>query len=168
MIEVLVVVMLIGIVAGFVTLSYQGGKQDRELEEFAKQIKALCKYSLDHAVFNSEELGLIINKEDSKLQFVRLNEKQQWENVTKDNVFRDRDIPSYIELDLNIEGESLALTDPNAQDHNDVKEPQILFLSSGELIPFELRITVQGLENNFRLKGLFSGKLQLFKNDDQI
>lgn len=150
LLEVMVVVVLIAIIVSFATLSI-----DTEPEKLAyegQRLTALMQLVAEEAIMNSNEYRCLFTLH--KYSFERYSEGD-WLKLD-DGILRPRELAANFRLDLTIENESVVLTD-NVDEEQEAAAV-ILFLSSGEVTPFELNIkTTSG--KKFSISNL-SGRLE--------
>jgi general secretion pathway protein H len=70
--------------------------------------------------------------------FYELNDMQQWLPLEEDKLFRVRELPEGMRMQLTLEGIDIVMSVVN-QD-----KPQVFILSSGETSPFILQMTLDG------------------------
>lgn len=148
LLELLVVLVIIGIVSSFAVLSTGLATHDKPLDKEAQRLLALMQMASEESVLKTEELGLTVSKDG--YHFLRY-EQNAWQPL-EDDLFRERNLPDDLALDLVLEGRPIVLEDPTQSDSktksssdmkddkDKVKAPQILFLSSGEVSPFALTV----------------------------
>ncbi len=149
LIELLVVILIIGIVISFASLSL-GQKSSRSLQDEAKRIHSLLRLAGEESVMQGRELAMQFSPEG--YQFMTLD-GADWVAVEKDNMLREREFPANLELELTVEGVEMDLRDRD-------NPPRILLLSSGEMTPFVLTLSILDGEA-YQIQGDFTGKLVL-------
>lgn len=97
------------------------------------------------------ELALEFN--DESYSFLELGADNQWLPVVEDKLFGERSLPPEINLELVVEGEKVSFEDKK-------NLPRIFVLSSGELTPFALTLSIDE-EEAYTLQGEIDGKLTL-------
>ena len=151
--EMLVVVFIIGIIVSFATLSV-GNPGSDEVEEEINRIQQLIRIASEEAIFNAKELALEINNEN--YQFVRLVDGNQWQPISDDNILRQRQFPTDIDVEILIDGLKVIIDDPD----NPIR---IFILSSGDVRPFVLKIKHHDADDFYTLESDSSNKLTLLK-----
>jgi len=126
LLEVMVVLVLIGVILSFVTLSIGDGGRAQHLEREAKRLATLLELANQAAIMQVQEIGLVF--EENRYAFLML-EDNQWVNLQQDAMLRPRQLPVGMEIVLTIEEGAIALA-------NSENNPHILILSSGEITPF--------------------------------
>ena len=149
LLELLVVILIIGIIVSFASLSV-GQHASRTLQDEAERIHSLLRLAGEESVLQGRELALQFNPEG--YLFVTLD-SADWVPVEEDRLFREREMPPDLELSLALEGVEMDL-------HDSENPPRIFVLSSGEMTPFVLELG--NLEGEvYTLQGEFTGKLTL-------
>jgi len=154
LLELLVVILVIGIIVSFASLSI-GQHASRSLRDEAERIHSLLRLAGEEAVLQGRELAMEFNSRG--YLFVTL-EGGEWLPVEEDRLFRERELPDDLHIKLTLEGVEVDLLDSE-------NPPRILLLSSGEVTPFDLEIG--NLEGEaYTLQGDFTGKLTLAKTGE--
>lgn len=132
LVEILIVIVIIGALAGMTVVNLGGSGRGQELEREAKRIHALMRQASEQAVLDNEELGFLLDH--NLYRFLEYNaETGRWSTATA------------TEFDNHVlaEGFIAALAVEGGQPRLGVRRsemPSILFLSSGEVTPFELEL----------------------------
>ena len=154
LLELLVVLLIIGIIVSFASLSV-GQHASRALQDEAKRIHSLLRLAGEESVLQGRELAMQFNREG--YLFVTL-EGADWVPVEKDRLLRERELPPELTL-------SLVLEDVEVDLHDSENPPRIFVLSSGEMTPFALELG--NLEGEaYTLQGNFTGKLTLARTGE--
>lgn len=151
MIEVLVVILIIGIIINFVVVRVGHKNPLDELKVEARRFTSLLELASEEALLRSELIGVIV-KEDAYL-FMVLDE-ESWIPI-QETVFRERTLPASFRLKI--------LTEQPMEDQSDseTQTPDIILLPSGEITPFEVKVSSDLSEDFFRISGAETGILQL-------
>ncbi len=154
LLELLVVLLIIGIIVSFATLSV-GQHASRTLQDEAERIHSLLRLAGEEAVLQGRELAMQFNPEG--YLFVTL-EGADWIAVKEDRLLRERELPPDLTL-------SLLLEDVEMDLHDSENPPRVFVLSSGEMTPFVLELG--NLEGEaYTLQGNFTGKLTLARTGE--
>jgi general secretion pathway protein H len=132
LVEMLVVVLIIGILAGTVVLGFSGRDREQKLQTEAQRLAVLIEMARAQAIARNEEWGLAIGSSEYRF-FVFEPRRGRWSEQTV-APFIAREVT---DMTLNVHVD--ALTIPGAKDAKDT--PSIIFFSSGEQTPFEVEIT---------------------------
>ena len=143
-IEILVVMAIIGVLAGTVVLHSIGADRDRKLETEAHRIAALIELARGEAVSRNESWGLVVD--ETQYGFKIYDELDGSWRDAPNNTFRTRNAPPDVAFSLQVEGlsrltaSSDSLTDRTGEsgieEDGSVDLPQVLILASGEQTPF--------------------------------
>lgn len=150
LIEVLAVLVIIGVIVGFATLSL--GNRNRDvLDQEARRLAALMPLALQEAMLSARELGFVLD--EGQYAFLVLG-PDGWRPM-EDDVLRTRTLAPQVEAEL--AGDPPGLAEPEQE----ALQPQILFLSSGQITPFELTLRDPKVDGYFRLTGAITGEIRL-------
>ncbi len=145
LIEVLVVMLIIGLMLGFVTLSVSTGGAERQGEEEARRLAALVELGRQEAVLRYQELAIEFRPDSYR--FLRLDE-DKWTAMEDDELLRQRELPAGITLSLAVDGEPVKL-----EAKPEEPMPQLFLLSSGEASPFVVTLTTPDHTAEWRIEG---------------
>ena len=188
LLEVLVVVTIIGILISMAVVSINVLGGDHEMDQEAERLVAVLGEARDDAMLHGRDLGLRVDargydwlKYDSRTD--------RWVPIDDDIVLRARTLPEGVQLALLVESRSVTLeprgagtapaspaaasgtggtagkatlsSDAAAQDERVALRPQVVVQASGDLVPFELRLTRDGTEEVRRVVGTESGQVSV-------
>lgn len=159
LVEIMVVVVIIGIIAGFAVLSIGSRALDDRLDTEARRLKELVALAADEAVLQGIELGFA--QTDAGYTFLALGPDGQWAPLESE-VLRPRTVGEPLYLRLVVEGRK---EDPPADDDEQGPRPQVLLLSSGETTPFRLEVHARDHAPYYELAGDVLGRLTLERKD---
>ena len=154
LLELMVVILIIGIIVSFASLSI-GQNTSRIVQDEVERLHGLIQLASEESVLQGRELALEFDRE--KYQFLELG-GEGWQPIETDKMLRARELPETIELELQLEGVEVSFEDKK-------NLPRIFILSSGELTPFNLTLNIDEGEE-YSLEGQFNGKLILTRADD--
>ncbi len=137
LLELLVVVVIIGVMAGAVLLS-TGDRRVGELRDQADRLFTLLRWCADEALQQRIELGLVIDESGYRL-LEWSSRAGRWDAPTVADVPAAVKLPEYLRLQVQVQGEQDSLLRP---DDTAVPVPTILCLSSGEITDFELTLSI--------------------------
>lgn len=153
------VVFIIGLLAGLAMLSVDDRVADDRLQQEAQRLNALLEMAAEEAVLFGVELGLEITRDGYR--FLRLD-ADGWTPIdAQDSPLRPRALDDGVTLRLIREEETQRRL--TAEADKDGPRPDLLFLSSGEITPFELSLTADGAQSRYRYEGELTGKLQMHR-----
>jgi general secretion pathway protein H len=151
LIEMMVVVVIIGIMINYAVLSFGNNSPSDQLKTEATRLKSLLKVAEEEALLRSSLIGVDILEDGYGFLYL---EDGEWQPVD-DNLFRNRTLPDDMQITL-IEGQPPG-------DDKEKRTPEIILLNSGEMTPFELKITSLNSDDYYRLTGSETGDLTLDK-----
>jgi general secretion pathway protein H len=169
LLEILVVVTIIGILAGLATLAI-GGTDRRELQHEAQRLHQLFNLATDEATFNHSNFGFSLT--ETGYVFSRFDEDEDEWRALDEKPWRPHTLPPFAQLDLELQGEAGTLggsSDFNNSDNKDTQQPTVLVLASGELTPFRLTFSLREEAQQLAListDGFNPPTLQLGESDD--
>ena len=133
LIELLVTLVIIGIIVSVSVLSIRnpGGEK---LEEELNRLTALFQLAREEAILQSRELGMEFW--ENGYAFYERNDLQQWVPLEEDNLFRVRELPDHMRMQLTLEEIDIVMRVVREE------KPQVFILSSGETSPFRLEMTL--------------------------
>ncbi len=147
LIEVLMVVLLVGIIAGIIVLAASPSSPERSIATEMDRLASIVSLAMDEAQAENRELGLKVL--ETGYGFVAFDEaKQVWQPYLADDSFRPRELPEGIRLRIVRESQVKLPRRPPpgskpADNPDDAArwEPDVLFLSSGEATPVLLEFS---------------------------
>jgi len=131
LLEVLVVMVILGVMSGFIILSLRGNPEGARLSEAADRIAALVQLQCEEALLGNRTMRMRLD--DSGYRFEVAN-RSGWEDHGKD-VFRSRTWPVPLAARLSIDGRADAM--------GTAGDNFIYCLPTGELTPFELELSTR-------------------------
>ena len=158
LIELIVVILIIGVIMSFALLSVSGRAQDDRLENEARRVVELFRLASDEAILLGIELGL--SSDGENYEFVTIGEEGRWVRYQENGPFRPRKLSDGVEIEIITEDFAV----PKEKDKKKSKEaplPSLLFLSSGELTPFQLLVSAIGADQTYVIAGELTGKLTM-------
>jgi len=136
LLELLIVLVIIGITVSFIVLSLGLKNPQDELKEQGVRIAALMQLASEESILLGTELALQFNGDG----YFFLNLKDDhWLEIKNDQIFRQREIPEHIAIDVSVEGASIG--------------ERIYFFSTGEISPFVLTLNSQDTDARYQLNG---------------
>ncbi|WP_373990007.1 GspH/FimT family pseudopilin [Duganella sp. BuS-21] len=88
LIELLVVMVILGITLGLVSLNAMPG-QKQSMQQDAKRIALLLQLARDEAIVRNRQIAFEAGAENYR--FMIRNDNKQWEQVTQDDLLRERE-----------------------------------------------------------------------------
>jgi general secretion pathway protein H len=145
LLELMVVMVLIGIIFTFATLSMKGDDVAGLMQQESQRMETLINLASDEAVVRGEELAIRFH--DDSYEFMVLADTG-WK-AASDGMLKEYRMPADIQLHLDVSGDLpvfvSAKDDKEDKDRQDSKDaakedpPQVFILSSGEVTPFSVQ-----------------------------
>jgi general secretion pathway protein H len=161
LLELLVVVAIIGILVGAVVLSINVVGSDREAEQEARRLQGLIDLLHEDSLMQSRDYGLLLTT--GGYRFYVYDYKQlKWLQVAGDKLLDEHAVRNQLVLALALDGKDVQLQKKfETIDKEKDPQPQVMILSSGELTPFVLDVSRDGVRGRFSLTGELDGKLAI-------
>lgn len=161
LIEMLVVALIIGVVLSFVALSVNPTGAGDRLDTEARRLDALVGTAAEDAILYGREIGLDIVR--GGYRFLRLGD-DGWQPIADpESPLRERELGAAVVLALieQDDAQPLLAGGEEEDDDEDTVRPEAIFLSSSEIVPFELELYADGVDHRFRLRGEANGEITL-------
>jgi len=153
LLELMVVLVIIGVILTFVSLSSGGDPRAEQMQREAQRLIALLELASEEAVLRSEQLAVRFGETEYEFMILHAG---RWFALDDDPTLRLRELPKGIELRLELEENP-----PPGLSAEDVEAPQVFLLSSGEMTPFALILSAPESERRFRIEATLLGHLKL-------
>jgi len=159
LLELLVVVAIIGILVGAVVLSVNVVGADREAEQEVHRLQGLIDLLHEDSLMQSRDYGLMLTT--GGYRFYAYDYTQlKWLEVAGDKLLAEHAVRNQLLLALALDGKDVELQKKwETIDREKDPQPQVMILSSGEITPFVLDVSRQGVRGHFSLTGDLDGKL---------
>ncbi len=186
LIELMVVLVIIGVSAMIVMLSFNPPSGSDDLEKQARRFQVVFDMASDYAILNQVELGLRVEQEENSYHFLMLDEDQNWQLIDNEAFFAATTLEQEFSLELELDGlpwvededlfdgtlfdETLSVSEEGVEIGEEEEErpdpPQVFIFSSGEITPFSLIMKFEpefGDQDTayFRVNGIDFTPLQL-------
>ncbi len=155
LLELLVVIVIIGIILTFATLSIHQSDAKSQMTEAAQRLAAVLTLASQEAILQGQEMGVYF--EQTGYRFYRL-ESDAWQ--IQEDIMRPYVFQSCIEAQLEVEGESVVL-------ESTVKKiPQVVLFSSGEMTPFTITLTcIVDERYTHNVTGMANGTIEIVPHE---
>jgi general secretion pathway protein H len=167
--EILVVVVIIGVIVSAATLSFGVLGGDRQAEDESRRFWALLQQAREDAELQGSDLAVYVAA--SSYEFLRLDPRLKvWVPIQGDSFYAPRELPEGLRFRVWLETREIILK-PNLPDRSDEDEnlkqpPQIMVMSSGEIMPFQLHIERDSAEALWRVVGQVDNDLRVERRRD--
>jgi len=188
LIEIMVVIVVLGIVAGSMVVSIRGKDPEDVIGEEAERLMQLIRLNQEEAVMAGAMTGLYFNL--GNYYFLNFSD-DTWSVVSEDKIFKPRKLPKGIELELEVEGELAQLDDADEElpgmegladsadseedesedsddgfgsDEKDQITPHVYIFPNGEMITFKLTMFTDDADGDrmrFEITGAFDGFVEM-------
>ena len=149
LLEILVVVVIIGVLAGAVVLAVDSGSA-RQLERESNRFSALLQQACEQAELGGRDIGVLML--DTGYGFANQVDGF-WKPQPSDGVLRERIWIGGLRSEMTRDGRRIAFNDAESRE----LVPQMICYSSGELTPFVLSLKLG--EDEVRIEGKGDGTL---------
>lgn len=162
--EILVVIVIIGVVVSAATLAVGVLGRDSQVEEESRRFWAVLQQAREEAELQSLDVAVFVAA--SEYEFLRFDPRRdQWVSITDDKLYAQRALAEGLRFRLWLDRRELVLK-PGLPDRGDDDEhrkspPQIMVLSSGDLMPFELHFERDGAPALWRVVALPDNDLRI-------
>jgi len=159
----MVVVAIIGFMAGTVLLSTGLGGEERAQEREAYRLRGLIELMREEALMQNRDFAVEIT--ESGYRFLQFDYVElRWLPSLNERLFVDYRLPDdNLRLELALEGRFTTLEpefDQSVEDDGE-HEPQLLVFSSGEMTPFELDVMFAQNAGRYTLTAQLNGTLEV-------
>jgi general secretion pathway protein H len=147
LIEILIVVFIIGLMAGLISLSLGKDKTEDNLRKEAQALIQAIDFVGEYAALNGEVLALFAKQQESDDSLEKYwcynwqrYRDNQWVNLPEDSL-GEHCMPANVQWEMVIEGHPYRY-DPDLE----IQPPVLVFSPSGEATPVEMAIFQQGTD----------------------
>lgn len=175
LIELLVSIIVIAIVSSVALMSLGILGDDRDLQREARRLSSLIELANDEATIQGRDFGLEIMR--TGYRFVEYDPLlNRWQEIIGDDYLRTRQLAEGMEFELFLEDRRVQLDaepvdtgrDDDESDLDDDFVPHVLIMSSGDVSPFELRLSRESDRASLLLSMSVAGELEVETNDQQV
>ncbi len=160
LLELLVVVAIIGMLAGAVTLSLGALGNDREIDEEANRLRSMIDLLHEESLMQSRDYGLMFSETGYRF-YVFDYQQAKWALPPGDRLLQEHALRPQLSMALMLDGRRVPLMpDFEAQDVEN-PEPQVMLLSSGEVTPFTVELQRSGSDGRFELTTEIDGDVSI-------
>jgi general secretion pathway protein H len=160
LLELLVVVTIIGILAGAVVLSLGSLGSDREIEQETDRLRSLLTLLHEESLMQSRDYGVMFTATGYRF-YIYDYQKLGWVEPLDDRVLKLYNLRPQLRMALLLDGREVQLLRDFEEQDVDKPDPQVMVLSSGELTPFTVEMSREGRDGAFVLSGELDGTLKV-------
>ena len=137
LLELLVVLAIIGVLVTFAVLSVDVRREGvDDVRGVAEQLRERIRLASEEALFGQREYA--VDVEPDAVRFLRYEADLGWRPVSGDQGLEPLSIGQDLQVNLHIEGRKIVL---RMRRDDEPYRPEIFILSSGEMTPFEWRLS---------------------------
>ena len=161
LLELLVVIVIIAILAGFVTLNINIRNTPKTVREEAQRIGLMMQLASDQAVYSRSQLGIRFHPQSYEFYFLTVDDKGagNWE-ILEDQRLRFRETGEELVFQMDVSGLPIVLEtledEQAGLEEDEAIKPHVMFLSNGEITP-DYSIVVADKDERFRHQ-IYSGE----------
>jgi general secretion pathway protein H len=160
LLELLIVVVIIGLLAGAVTLSMGSLGNDRELEEETRRLRGVMDLLHEESLMQSRDYGVMFTTTGYRF-YVYDYQQLTWVVPQADRLLEQHTLSPQLSLTLVLDGRNVPLLREFEQQDVENPEPQVMLLASGEVTPFTIQVERDGIDGRFELSAKLDGELSL-------
>lgn len=139
LLELLTVLLIIGVLATTVVLTYTGGTESRTVQTHAERFMLSVELARQQSTLTNEIWGVKLRP--SSYEFLRLLEDGDW-YLVEESPFHNRSIGK----DYWLRGRSLGASQNHGRPASEGLQPDFLIYPSGEMSPFEVSLAHQVMQ----------------------
>jgi general secretion pathway protein H len=164
LLELLVVVAIVGLLAGAVTLSWRAIGNDQEMEQETGRLRGMIDLLHEEALMQTRDYGLMFTETGYRFYVFDYRELK-WLEAQGDDLLEPHELRPRLSMVLLLDGREVPLVrDFDSQDIEN-PEPQVMLLSSGEVTPFQLEMSRDGVAGKFELEASLDGKISVSQKE---
>lgn len=192
LLEIMIVIVIIGILATFATLSIGDRALDDRLEAEARRVEQILRLAEDEADLKGLPIGLRVGARGYR--FLVIDNERHWRDYAESGLMRSRMLLEPFYAELRIEGRLVppapddipqpaaastkasaktaaapsAKTDAKPLDEEQAKkqQPQVMLLPGSQMTPFTLDIRAPNYASYFRIEGDALGRITRTRLND--
>ena len=168
LLELLAVIVIIGIIVTFASLSIGNRALDDRLEGESKRLEQLLRLAEDEADLKGIAIGLVFSKDGYR--FLSADASRNWVDYAQSGILRSRPLLQPFFAELRMEGRLIpplpstseveAPRAGEAEDESKKLKPQVLLLPGGQMTPFTLDLKAPNYPSYFRIEGDLLGRVK--------
>jgi len=164
LLELLVVVAIIGLLSASVALSFRAIGNDQDMEQETSRLRSMIDLLREEALMQSRDYGLMFTETGYRFYVFDYRELK-WIDPPIDRLLEPHALRPLLSVALMLDGREVPLErDFESQDIEN-PEPQVMLLSSGEVTPFEIEMSRDGVRGRFELSVALDGKVDVAQED---
>lgn len=184
LVEILVVIVIIGVMVSAATLAIGVLGRDTQVEDQSRRFWAVLRQAREESELQGLDVGVALTP--TQFEFQRFDPRQNvWTPITDDPLYAPRMLPEGLRFRMWLDSREIVLkplppkkkkAEPKDEDGDgkpdivrdpDEPTPQIVVLSSGEIMPFELQIERDGAPSLWRVVAQADNDLRVERRDGE-
>ncbi|MEJ2515833.1 MAG: type II secretion system minor pseudopilin GspH [Gammaproteobacteria bacterium] len=168
LLELLVVVVIVGLMAGMAVFSIGAVGRETPAETEARRLTALLQLVSEEALVQGRDFGLEIFSDGYR--FLSWDpDSRLWVVPAGDELLRARSFPEDLQVGLVVEGREIALSEQGGrrEERRDQVAPHVAISAGGEFTPFELYVAEAFEPRAWLLTGAANGTLDLIEPGEE-
>ncbi|MEH6822971.1 MAG: type II secretion system minor pseudopilin GspH [Motiliproteus sp.] len=153
--ELMLVILIIGLMVATVSLSLPDSA-NQQLQKQASRLHAQINLASQKTVFQNIDIGLLVTTDSYNFYHF---EGDRWTLLEPQSRFSPRPLPPEAYFELSLDGQQVNL--------KQASEPQILFLSDGQMSDFQLALSIDAQTTHFSIRGDLNGQTTLTESGPQ-
>jgi len=131
--------------------------KDRGLETEGERYTDVVAAALEQAQLESRDFGIRFSAARYEV-LTYVTRRQRWESVPDDRLYAIHELPAGLVVKLEIEGKPIVFEEDKP---GQVRQPQVLLYSSGDVSPYRLSFGREGNEDTWSVDGNPDGTLKV-------
>ena len=155
LIEILVVLVIIAVLTTVAILSVGVLGQDRGLDAEGERFSDVAAAAMEQAQLEGRDFGIRFAETRYEI-LTYVTRRQRWESVIDDRLYAIHELPAGVLVRLELEGKLVQFVEDKP---GDVRVPQVILYSSGDVSPYRLSFAREGSELGWSVAGQADGTL---------
>ena len=164
LLELLVVVAIIGLLAGAVALSFKAIGNDQEMEQETGRLRGMIDLLHEEALMQTRDYGLMFTETGYKF-YIFDYQQLKWVEAQGDKLLEPHLLRPLLSMALLLDGREVPIEPDFESQDIENPEPQVMLLSSGEVTPFQIEMSRAGIAGRFELEVSLDGKVTVAQEE---
>jgi len=149
LLELMVVIFIIGLLSGVAALTLPSSDGGALLQKQRFKLIGSLRSARAEAVFSGHSLGLLWQRQRGEFYVLTAD---GWQKIVQGVLAKNIELDERVQTELSVGGEVVSedIGKPSRLDENASEQqtnPQLVFLSDGQISPFEWRLSTSGAES---------------------
>ena len=163
LLELLVVVTIIGLIAGAAVLSVGVLGSNQSTQSEALRLQAILKLLHEDALMQSRDYGIVFSSTGYQF-YIYDHQLRSWLETKNETFLLKHELRPPLRISLVMDEQDLILAESISEKIPYLGEPHVLILSSGEMTPFKLGLS-QLAGDHLLLTGKLDGTVDVFNDE---